>query len=408
MHLQKARQNNFVAVVAAAAAAALMAGCASSSASSGDPASSASLNVGIITINSGPYAAISKESIEAADVTAKELNAAASNKYKIHIVDIDTDGTPSETLQAVEQAAQSGGVRFVSGFFTSDTAPAVNSQARRLGILVLAAVAQSADLVGSNCSPNYFQFDAVDSQYALADKTVLAAAHIPTWDAISEDYAAGQNKVSTFGSQVNSLGEKMKTSVFPPLGSTDDGTQITQLMHSPAEGLFIAMLGADAVTLAKQGAQFGLFPKFKFIISSGYLQQPLLSAMGDAVVGTHEVLNYSPDAVAKTQFAKDYGAIDKTGLWHVPISGNLALTMLDDAANKARSTQISAIATALSGLSANTIVGPVTMRAADHLLLQPLYPAQAVKGPNGPELVVDSEIPASQVTPPVSPSCHMH
>ena len=408
MRPPKLRLRKPLTLIAAAAAVAAMAGCGSAgvgTSSSGD-SSSGALTVGIITISSGPYAAISKESIEAAQVTAKELNA-GSSKHKINIVNIDTDGTPTETLQAVQQAVQSQGVRFVSGFFTSDTAPAVNSQAQRLGILVLAAVAQSADLVGSNCGPDYFQFDAVDSQYALADKVVLAQAHIPTWDAISEDYAAGHDKVTTFGGQVSSLDGSMKSAVFPELGATDDGTQITQLMHSSAQGLFIGLLGADAVTLAKQAAQFGLFSRFKYIISSGYLQQPLLPAMGNAIAGTHEVLNYSPDAIAKTQFAKDYAKLDKTGLWHVPISGNLALTLLSAAADKADSTSPSSIATALDGLTANTVVGKVTMRSADHLLLQPLYPAHAVSGPNGPTLVVDSEIPASKTTPPVSSSCHM-
>jgi branched-chain amino acid transport system substrate-binding protein len=409
MRNKRARQRKLTAAVVAAMVASTIAGCASSSASpaaSSSSSSSDALTVGIITIDSGPYAAISKESIEAAQVTAQQLNA-ESHKYKINIVNIDTDGTPTETLQAVEKAVQSQGVHFVSGFFTSDTAPAVNSQAQRLGILVLAAVAQSASLVGSNCGPNYFQFDAVDSQYALADKALLATAHVSTWDAVSEDYAAGHDKVSTFSSQVTSLGGTMKNAVFPAFGSTDDGTQITQLLQSPAQGLFIGLLGADAVTFAKQAAQFGLFSKYKYLMSSGYLQQPLLSTMGNAVAGTHEVLNYSPDAVAKTPFAKGYAALDKSGLWHVPISGNLALTMLDGAADKAASTDPTSIAEALGGLTASTIVGTVTMRAADHLLLQPLYPAHAVAGPNGPKLVVDSEIPASQTTPPVSSSCHM-
>jgi branched-chain amino acid transport system substrate-binding protein len=407
MRMQKGRHRKLIAAVAAAAAASAMAGCASSASSGGNSSSpSGALTVGIVTIDSGPYAAISKESIEAAQVTAKELNA-ASHKYKINIVDIDTDGTPTETLQAVQKAVQSQGVRFVSGFFTSDTAPAVNSQAQRLGILVLAAVAQSADLVGSNCGPNYFQFDAVDSQYALADRKVLASAGISTWDAISEDYAAGHDKVSTFQSQVTSLDGTMKAEVFPELGATDDGTQVTQLLHSPAQGLFIGLLGADAVTFAKQAAQFGLFSKYKYMLSSGYLQQPLLSSMGNAVAGTHEVLNYSPDAVDKTAFAQAYAKMDPSGLWHVPISGNLALTMLDAAADKAGSTNPTSIGPAMDGLTINSIVGQVTMRAADHLLLQPLYPAHAVSGPSGPKLVVDSEIPASQTTPPVSSSCHM-
>lgn len=399
------RPRTGVAAVSLVAAGALLAGCGGSSASSASGGTD-TLNVGIITISSGPYAAISKESVEAAQVTADELNA-AQHKYKVDIKSIDTDGTPNGTILAVQKAVQSDDVHFVSGFFTSDTAPAVSAQAKRLGILVLTSVAQDASLVGSNCNTNYFQFDAVNSQYALGNAAVLKQAKIPTWDAISEDYSVGHDKVSTFASSVKSTGGSMHTQVFPPFGSTDDGTQISQLAAHPSQGLYAALLGGDAVTFAKQAAQFGLFKKYKFIIGSGYLQQPLLEAMGNAVAGTHEVLNYSPAEIAKTPFAADYAKRDQTGLWHVPISGNLAITMLDDAADKAGSTDPNEIAKSLSGLTADTIVGTVTMRAEDHLLLQPLYPAHAVAGAKAPTLVTDSTLPVDSVTPPVSPDCHM-
>lgn len=391
----------------------LLSACGSSggSGASGDPSGGAAsgggtLKVGIITISSGPYAAISKESVEAADVTAQELNA-ANHKYQVQIEPIDTDGTPNGTLLAVQKAVQSDGVKFVSGFFTSDTAPAIGSQAKRLGVLVLTAVAQDSSLVGANCNSDYFQFDAVDSQYALANAQVLKQAKIPTWDAISEDYSVGHDKVDTFTQAAQAAGGTVKKSVFPAFGATDDGTQISQLAGAPADGLYAALLGGDAVTFAKQAAQFGLFQKYKYILSSGYLQQPLLSAMGNAVAGTHEVLNYSPEAINKTQFAKDYAKVDPTGLWHVPISGNLAITMLDLAADKANSTDPSTVAQSLAGLSAKTVVGDVTMRADDHLLLQPLYPSHAVAGSKGPTLVSDSMIPTKETTPPVSSDCHM-
>lgn len=399
-------RSGLVAIGCLCLAGSVLSACGSSGGSDTSGGSGGTLKVGIVTISSGPYAAISKESVEAANVTAKELNA-AQHKYQVQIKPIDTDGTPSGTLLAVQKAVQSQGVRFVSGFFTSDTAPAVSSQAKRLGILVLTAVAQDSSLVGSNCNSNYFQFDAVDSQYALGNAQVLKQANIPTWDAISEDYSVGHDKVETFAKAAEATGGTVKKSVFPAFGATDDGTQISQLAAAPAEGLYAALLGGDAVTFAKQASQYGLFKKYKYILSSGYLQQPLLSAMGNAVAGTHEVLNYSPSAVNKTQFATDYAKVDPTGLWHVPISGNLAITMLDLAADQAASTDPSKIASSLAGLSADTVVGHVTMRAADHLLIQPLYPSHAVAGKKGPILVVDSSIPAKEVTPPVSSSCHM-
>jgi len=392
--------------VASAAVAMSVAACGSSASSSSSGGSSSSaaqdLKVGIITINAGSYAALSKESIDAATITADELNS-QQHKYKVSIVQIDTDGTPNNTLQAVSSAVQQKDVKYVSGFFTSSTGLALQAQAKRLGVLMLAAVNQSSTLVGAGCNSNYFQISTVDSQYTLGATDVLKKSGVTTWDAIAEDYSAGHDKVTQFDAAVAKAGGKIQ-SVFPTLGATDFGTQISKLSSNPAGGLFVGILGADAATFAKQAAQFGLFSKYKFIIGSGYLQAPLLPALGDAAVGTHEVLNYSPEVVAATPFGTAYAAKSDGPLWHVPIEGRLALVLLADAADKAASTDPNKVGQSLSGLSADTIVGKVTMRPEDHLLLQDLYPAVAEAGP---KLVVNSTVPVADATPPVDPACKM-
>ncbi|MGW1025665.1 ABC transporter substrate-binding protein [Streptomyces sp. NPDC002577] len=366
-------------------------------------AEAATLKVGVITVNSGSFAGISKQSLDAATVTAQELNA-AQHTYKVDIVRIDTDGTPINTLQAVQKAVRSNDVRYVSGFISTSTGQALSAQAKRLGILVLAPVAQSATLVGPNCNANYFQFGTVDSQYTLGAEEVLKKAKLSSWDTITPDYSAGHDKAAIFERAVNRTGGTVRTSVFPAQGATDFGPQISKLGRKKSKGLFVGILGGDAATFTKQAAQFGLFDKYRFIMGSGYLQASELPAMGNAVIGAHEVLNYSPDAVNKTPFAKSYAARNSSGMWHVPIEGNLALTVLAEAADKAGSTAPAKVGKAMSGLSVDTLVGKVTMRAADHLLLQPLYPAHVE---TGPKLVTDSTIPIEEATPAVSPECKM-
>lgn len=394
------------ALTVAAATAMSVAACGTSTGSGagGDTGTATELKVGVITISSGPYAAISKESIDAANITADQLNA-EQHKYKISIVEIGTDGTPNNTLQAVTGAIQQKGVKYVSGFFTSSTALVIQAQVKRLGAVALAAVNQSADLVGAGCNSNYFQVSTVDSQYTMGAKDIVKASGVTTWDTVAEDYAAGRDKVKQFDSVVKETNGTMRVSVYPALGATDFGTQISQLGDNAAQGLFVGILGADAATFAKQAAQFGLFEKYKFIIGSGYLQAALLPALGDAVVGTHEVLNYSPEAATASPFGKVYATKNDGPLWHVPIEGHLALVLLAAAADKAGSGDPSKVATALGGLTVpNTIVGNVTMRAEDHLLLQDLFPAVAEPGPT---LTVKSTIPAVEATPPVNPACKM-
>jgi branched-chain amino acid transport system substrate-binding protein len=69
---------------------------------------------------------------------------------------------------------------------------------------------------------------------------------------------------------------------------------------------------------------------------------------------------------------------------------------------------VPAVRAALEVLKANTVVGEVEMRAADHQLLRPLVVVQAVKAGDGKgEIVMRSIEPTAQIAPAVSPECKL-
>jgi branched-chain amino acid transport system substrate-binding protein len=161
------------------------------------------------------------------------------------------------------------------------------------------------------------------------------------------------------------------------------------------------------VAFAKQAGQFGLFKKYKAIIGQGFLIPPVVPAMGAAVDGVYDFVPWLPSSSepGSQQFVKDYEAKSGgTAPWYGPAAENVALQLLDTAADKAGSTAPSKVGPAMAGTSINSIQGQVQMRAQDHLLLQPLSTVQVQDAPN---LVARDTWSTQQTTPAVSPDCHM-
>jgi branched-chain amino acid transport system substrate-binding protein len=78
------------------------------------------------------------------------------------------------------------------------------------------------------------------------------------------------------------------------------------------------------------------------------------------------------------------------------------------AINKAGSTDVSAVRTALAGLKSATVLGDVEVRAADHQTARPILMNQIVKGADGkPTYEIKKIMTGSEVIPPVDPACKM-
>ena len=402
-----ARSAKFTALGVGCVLAASLTACSSSSKTSAnaDPGTSSdTINVGVIVTTTGSFAAISATSLIGTQVSADEMNA-QQHKYKIKVVAINTDGTPANALQAVKKSVNDDHVGYVTGFLTSDVSAALSAAAPRLDVDVLDTLAQDSVLVGKQCNANYFKFAADETQYALGLGLFLKKQGFTTYDAVAPDYARGRSAVTELSATIKSGGGTIAKSVYPALGATDFGQQISSLGGSPAQALYVAEAGADAVSFAKQASQFGLFAKYKLVFGQGFLIPPVVPAMGTAVDGVYDIVPWLPGDAASKQFVTDYEAKSKgQAPWYAPSAANVALQMVDAAADKAGSTDPLKVGTAMGGMTADTIQGNVTMRAADHLLLQPLTSVQVSKAPT---LVARSTYTADETTPPVDPACHL-
>jgi len=196
--------------------------------------------------------------------------------------------------------------------------------------------------------------------------------------------------------------------VFPPLGTTDFAPYITQLRDSGAEGIWVALSGADAINFAKQAKQFGLTDQVT-MFGHNFVVDQILETIGEDGVGIWGNVNYTAtiDTPGNKAFVEAW-----TARYGAPPSNYegetyAGMQAIFGAVEQSGSVAPSDIAAAFPGISVNTVFGEVTMRAEDHQLLLPNYLGRAVATADGPAIEVVESYGPDVAVPEADPACNL-
>ncbi len=300
---------------------------------------------------------------------------------------------------------------FITGMDTSAVTPALQAKLPTLKAIMLEVMANADGLTGKNCTPNYFRVNANDSMIMGTFREFLKDQGIKKWDIIAVDYAAGRDSADKFKALVTSQGGTIGKTLFSPNGTPDFGAKISELAADPAEGLFVTIFGSDAINLAKQQHQFGLFKKYKMVLGNSFVIPQTLPAQGETVLGVYQNIGFVagfPGAQAEA-FVKAYK--DKYNGELPPYTSAdqyAAIQLIAAGLQKANSTDINAVRAALSGLKTETVLGDVEVRAGDHQTARRMAISQIVMGPEGkPTYQIKKIEPGADIIAPVDPACKM-
>ncbi len=316
------------------------------------------VKIGVLLIDSGPLASLKETQVKAANLAIEQINAAggAAGK-KLEAVFITYPGTPDTAVDGATRAVQKDGAMFITGM------------------------------------------------------DFLREQGVKKWDIIAVDYAVGRDSADKFKALITSQGGTTGKIIFAPSGTPDFGAKISELGAEPADGLFVTIFGSDAINLAKQQQQFGLFKKYKMVLGNSFVIPQTLPAQGDAVLGVYQNIGFVagfPGAEAEA-FVKAYK--EKYNGELPPYTGAdqyAAIQLIAAAIRTANSTDVNAVRTALSGLKADTALGDVEMRAGDHQAVRRMAISQILPGPDGkPAYQIKKLEPGSDIIPPVDPACKM-
>jgi branched-chain amino acid transport system substrate-binding protein len=370
------------------------------------------IKIGVLLIDSGPLAGLKDSQTKAVNLAIERINAAGGAAGKKLEADFITyPGTPDTAVDGATRAVQKNGALFLTGMDTSAVSPALAAKLPSLKALMVEVFAQADGLTGKGCSANYFRANVSDSIIMGAVREFLKDKGVKKWDIIAVDYAAGRDAADKFKTLISSQGGSIGKTLFVPSGTADFGAKISELGNDPSEGLFVTIFGSDAINLAKQQQQFGLFKKYKMVLGNSFVIPQTLPAQGDAVLGVYQTLGFVPGfpGAQAEAFVKAYK--EKYNGELPPYTGAdqyTAIQLMAAAVDKAKSTDIDAVRAALAGLKTDTVLGTVEVRAADHQTIRPLAVNQIVSGPDGKVTYEIKKIEAGpDIIPPVDPACKM-
>jgi branched-chain amino acid transport system substrate-binding protein len=370
------------------------------------------VKIGVLLIDSGPLAGLKDTQIKAANLAIEQINAAggaAGRKLEANF--ITYPGTPDTAVDGATRAVQKDGAMFITGMDTSAVTPALQTRLTALKALMLEVMANADGLTGKNCSPNYFRVNANDSMIMGTFREFLKDQGIKKWDIIAVDYAAGHDSADKFKALVASQGGTIGKVLFTPSGTPDFGAKISELGADPADGLFVTIFGSDAINLAKQQQQFGLFKKYKMVLGNSFVIPQTLPAQGETVLGVYQNIGFvagfpgaQPEAFVKAYKEKYNGELPP----YTSADQYAAIQLIAAAVQKAGSTNIDAVRAALSGLKAETALGDVEVRAGDHQVARRMAISQIVMGAEGKPVYQIKKIePGADIIPPIDPACKM-
>ncbi|HRH85268.1 MAG TPA: ABC transporter substrate-binding protein [Rubrivivax sp.] len=369
------------------------------------------IKLGVITIDAGPLAVSAGAINDGAMLAVETLNArggALGRKYELVIQ--GHDGPPAGAIAAATKLVRQQGVSFFTGISPSGNSLAVSAKLADLDALYLDATAASDDLTGKNCAANYFRVGISDSSQVQVWRELAQRNGAKSFDLLMADIAAARDATKRFVGVLPSFGGSIGKEIFAPLNTTDFGGQIAQLQAKPADSLVMYMPGSAGIALAKQQAPFGLFDKYKLVMSASMVNEILIAGQGDTTAGVWSSQSYfwQLPGEANAEFVKAFESRFNRKPSYLAADAYLAFVLVHEAIVKAKSADVAAVRTALNGLTLDTIVGPVEMRAADHQLVRPMVVVQAVKAaPGKGEIVLRSVEPAARITLPPSAECKM-
>jgi branched-chain amino acid transport system substrate-binding protein len=221
------------------------------------------ITIGIMNDQSGTYRDVTGQtSIACARQAVEEFG--NGHGFEVDIVTADHQNKPDVAVSIARQWFDTGNVDMLLDVPTSSVALAVQSVAREKNKPYLNTSAGTAQLTGTQCSPNcvHWVFDTYMESKSTGGAVVKAGGD--SWFFITADYAFGQQLQKDTTAMVEAAGGKVVGSIAYPFPETTDFSgPLVQAQASGAKVLGLCNAGGDTVNAVKQANEFGVNKKMR-------------------------------------------------------------------------------------------------------------------------------------------------
>ncbi|MER5636409.1 substrate-binding domain-containing protein [Kitasatospora sp. NPDC002227] len=362
----------------------------------------AAVKVGLLYSKTGPLAAYGKQYVEGfrAGLDYATKGTDAVDGHRIELAEEDDSGDPAKAVSGAKDLIGKG-FHILAGSTASGVALQVGPIAAQNKVLFISGPAAADKITGLNRYT--FRSGRQSYQDIRAAASFVGDAKGKKVTVLAQDNAFGQANVAAVKAVLGGQGASVDAVLAPP-SATDLTPFATQARSAKPDLLFVAWAGDTAAALWTSLSQQDVFAATKVVtgldLAASY---PLFGPSAEKIsflnhyfagaAGT-PVEQAMSDAVTKAGSKPDIFTPDGF------TAAQMIVHALEGAGGSADDTDV--LVKSLEGWSFDGVKGRLTVRAADHALLQPMFQVRLSGGAGAVKPAVERTLDADQVAPPAT------
>jgi branched-chain amino acid transport system substrate-binding protein len=353
------------------------------------------IKIGVVDALSGPAKfAFGEPSLCGWLMVAEEINSKGGiSGRRIDIITRDDQFSDSKALAAAEELLLKEGVHFLGGTTNSASALAVSNLAKEHKKIFMVHVSRSERITGEKghryvfaACPNSIIEGKSGARYAKYRRYLR-------WFIVGEDYEYGRSIARNFWEELAKLQPDVAKvgEAWVPLGTPDYTSNLQEIVAKNPSAVFVAFGASGMARFMSQAVKAGLLEKTRFFLN--VMADPAVNAqlsdtpVGENAIGSTSYLWYYPSTPQNKEFVrlhkefmKKRGVTDPIPPGTTFFSGYCSARFLTEAIKKVGTVDTEKVIGALEGMTIDTPIGPITMRACDHQATAPVYWGRMERG----------------------------